>query len=179
MVCEEDRTSWRISITLEDAIEDYSAELKSERIPLFAGFIVNEVTIDFTQTLVTFLERDIFQGAKCLAVIHFDEDIRRAFAEDRSIARTQPNSEFCWNLQTLANEVLEAHVVPIKRDPLIRTRRLMRSAIPIVLMLYAIIFIIFAAELRIVSFSETALIATLIAVVLGISDIVLLRRREK
>jgi len=119
IICEEDRTSWRLSSTLQNAIKKYMIDIAITNkitIPILLGFILNETTTVFTEKMINFLELDVFNRNKCLAVIPFEENVRKTFSEDKSVAMYCKKSDFYKNLLNIAYEYFKADKIIKKKD---------------------------------------------------------------
>lgn len=110
IISEEDRTSYRIASTLNDAIKNYSEYVGLKNVPIAKGFIINETTTKFTTNMINFLERDVF-GLRCLAVLPFEVKIRRTFARDKDIIVNCKDTIFYNKLKKLALNDFEPEII--------------------------------------------------------------------
>lgn len=179
IICQEDRTSWRISQILEAAIKKYTRQVYITNriyIPISKGFIVNESVINFTNDMIRFLERNVFERKKCLAVIPFEEKIRRVFAEDKSVAKECQDTEFYKKLRIIAYDYLDAIRLyePITLAKTFSERVI--QYIPLIGILYIIIFILMAKFFKLFPMSDITVMLSAISIILSLISFFLLYR---
>ena len=108
IVCEEDRTSWRVSTLVKDTISKYSYEIQRNE-PQFGGFILNQTIGTPKGEIIRFLEKEILLG-KCISTIHLNYKVRKAFAEDKLVIESYPNSSFTRNIRSVSKKFLKVNI---------------------------------------------------------------------
>lgn len=117
LVCEEDRTSWRVSELINNTIKEYSEKLQlnqeiSEplfREPIFGGFILNQTVNTVTEDIIKFLEKQILLG-RCIGIIPLDYRVRKAFAKDKLVIEYYPYSSFTAEIRNLSKTYLKIKI---------------------------------------------------------------------
>lgn len=120
IVSEEDFTSWRASILMSTAIEDFSNNLKSPS--QLTGFILNRVVGEQSEQVVSFLESRLFE-TKMLAVLLHEANVKRAFLTDDLVIERFPGSKFSsamWDIACrlfqIRNESIRSKMLIIKEN---------------------------------------------------------------
>jgi len=105
IVCEEDRTSWRVSTLIKDTIMGHSEELELPA-PKFAGFILNQTVGTPKIEIIKFLEKQLLMG-DCISVIPLDYRARKAFANDELVIKIYPMSQFSQEIRKISKNYLQ------------------------------------------------------------------------
>lgn len=103
IVCEEDRTSWRVAELVRDTIQNYNEEIDLES--KFGGFILNQTVGPSKERIIKFLEKEVLLG-KCIESIQLDYRVRKAFARDKLVVEEYPNSSFNNKIRNISEKYL-------------------------------------------------------------------------